>query len=243
MWIEIRLSHGHFENLTYKKSSKLIQRWLDNRPFDITRYLWGVEKIDKYGEQTAEHIHYKIEIDDPDVKKNTLQKSFRDFMGSYGITLKGVKHYAIMMDIEPKDIDRWWRYAMKEKDAPIGYSEDMDEFVTEQRPQAINERELQIERNRKARDKYLDKESFKGKMYDFLYNEKNVRKQYDFCVELIKYYKDKNKVPPFSKLDDYWIDYKIITGIMTPEQYVTEKYELFATDEHDWKEFENAWDD
>lgn len=224
MWIEIRVTHQHFENLTYKKVLKQILYWLKARPFKVERYIWGVEKYDKYGELTNEHVHFKIEIDDPDVKKNTLQKSFRDFMGSYGITLKGVKHYAIMMDIEPKDIDRWWRYAIKEKDAPIGYSDDMKDFIEKQRPQAINERELQVERNRKARDKFIDKESFKGKMYDFLYNEKKIKDKFAFFVELIKYYKEKNKVPPFSKLDDYWIDYQILTGIITAEEYVMEKF-------------------
>ena len=120
----------------------------------------------------------------------------------------------------PDDEDRWWRYVLKEEDAICGWSSDKHTFVEDNIALAKDERKNQIRRNIEARDRYLDKDSFKGKMYQHFSDELAITTEREFYIELIKYYQRKNKVPPFSKLKDYWIDYQIMTNLISADNYV-----------------------
>ena len=96
----------------------------------------------------------------------------------------------------------------------------MHEFVENNIALARDERKQQIKRNIEARDRYLDKDSFKGKMYQHFSEELAITTEREFYIELIKYYQKKNKVPPFSKLKEYWIDYQIMTNLISADNYV-----------------------
>lgn len=218
MFCEIRLTHSLLE-IDDEKVKHMIKAFLKRQKFVVERYVYGIERVNKWGEQVSPHIHYKFETN-VEIKKNTLQKSFREFMKAYGYPVSGVKHYAIMLDIQPDDEERWWRYVLKEEGACIGCSSNMSEFVPNNLPLAVDERKLQIKRNLEARERYLDKDSFKGKMFDHFSTELKINQKRQFFIELIKYYQEKNKVPPFSKLEEYWIDYQILTGLITAEEYV-----------------------
>lgn len=215
---EIRFTHEHFE-INDDKCVSLLKAFLKKQKFEIRDYIYGIERIDKWGEKTKAHIHFKFESG-YDIKKNTLQKNFREFMRAYGFPVSGVKHYAIMIESQPDDEDRWWRYVLKEEDALIGCNEGMKKFVEENMALAQDERKRQIQKNREARDRFLDKDSFKGKMFQYFTAELTITTEREFYIELIKYFQAKSKVPPFSKIKDYWRDYQIQTGLMTPEYYV-----------------------
>lgn len=233
MFIEVRLHHSRLELNTDQALSYLL-RWLKDQKWNYTRWIYGVENYNKFGEKTDEHIHFKLESEEEDLKKNSLQTLFRRYINDRSdIKLKGVKYYAIMMETQPKDEDRWWRYCIKEKGARVKCSSNMKDFMTAQMPQAQNERELQIKRNLEARDKYIDKDSFKNKMFAKFAEEKigwygpPDSKELEFSISLITYYQKKKKVPPFSKIEDYWGDYRIMTAQISPIDYMKEKYSRF----------------
>ena len=266
MFIEVRLHHSRLE-LNTDKALSIIKAWVKNQKFTTLRWLYGVENKNKFGEETDEHIHYKFETDEDDLKKNSLQTSFRRYMSNYTSKMKGVKHYAIMMQTQPDDEDRWWRYCLKEKGAKRRGSPDMKDFIIEQQPQAENERELQVKRNLEARDKYIDKDSFKNKMFAEFQEERvgfygsPEQKELEFCISLTMYYQKKKKVPPFSKIEDYWGDYRIMTAQIHPIDYFREKYARFRgvqlaerpepnagagqapDEENEWNSFDGAFDD
>ena len=220
MYCEIRLTHELLE-LDDDKCVALLKAFLKKQKFEVMNHIYGIERYNKFGELTKAHIHYKFETDiSVDIKKNTLQKNFREHMKAYGYPVSGVKHYAIMLETQPDDEDRWWRYVLKEEKCRFGYSKQMTDFVEKFRPMALDERKQQIKRNCEARDRYLDKDSFKGKMYSHFSAELSITTERKFYIELIKYYQSKSKVPPFSKVKDYWIDYQIMTNLISAEHYV-----------------------
>ena len=217
VFVEIRLTHSLLD-ISNDRCIHILKAFVKKQKFDVSSWMYGIESKNKFGEDTSTHIHFKFETD-VDLKKNTLQKSFRDYMRNLGEPVSGVRHYSIMLNF-PDDEDRWWRYVLKEEDARCGWSQDKHTFVEENIALARDERKQQIKRNIEARDRYLDKDSFKGKMYQHFSAELAITTEREFYIELIKYYQSKNKVPPFSKLKEYWIDYQIMTNLISVDNYV-----------------------
>lgn len=218
MFVEIRLTHSLLD-ISYERAVALLKRFVEKQKFEVQSYLYGVECQNKFGEPTSAHIHFKFETD-VDVKKNTLQKNFREFMKHNGEPVSGVRHYAIMLETQPEDEDRWWRYVLKEEGGKFGWSSDKHAFVEENIALARDERKQQIKRNIEARERYLETDSFKGKMFKHFTEELTITTEREFYVELIKYFQAKSKVPPFSKIKDYWRDYQISVGLITAEYFV-----------------------
>lgn len=218
MFLEVRFHYSYFDLSSNSAVKTHIKRWIGKQKFKMTKYLYGFETKNKFGEDTQPHIHFKFEIDE-DAKKNTLQKSFKTYMSNLGIELKGVKHYAIILTAQPEDEDRWWRYVLKEEGAITGGNMD-PEWVSLNKALAIDERKLQIKRNCEARARFLENDSFKGKMYLHLKDELKIETEREFYIAMIDYYKSKSKTAPFSKIRDYWPDYKICVGLMTSSEYV-----------------------
>lgn len=220
-FIQIRLTGASYGDASFNWTrGRLLKEFREK--YQPSKYLYTIETKDKYGKDTEPHIHFNCELNEP-VKKDTLQAWFRRFSNNAGFPLKGNKCYSIRVLADMEDEDRWWRYCLKEQGSK-SFSKGFDkQQLKNWRMLAVDERNRQIEKNNKALDKYLDKSSFKGKMFSF-FQEKEISTHKPFVIGLIKYYMEKSQVPPFSKIDDYWIDYKISVGIMSVEEYYEFRY-------------------
>jgi hypothetical protein len=219
-YIQLRVTHSEF-NADYDEVKRVLVKFADE--IDATHMLGHLEKYDKFGKETKHHIHMNMYVDD-DVKKDTLQKKFKKKMSAYGYNLSGLKHYSIRVLVECEDEDRWWRYILKEKNGtPFFGSGFKPEQINEWKLLAQDERKRQVESNNKALDKYLDKSSFKGKL--FKYCEENcIETHREFFKTFIEYSWKEGKVPAYTKIDDYYVDYQVNVGLMTLDELYDKKY-------------------
>lgn len=221
VYLQLRFTGSHYDDPSHNWTNhRLLKQF--RKKYDVTQYIYVEEKFDKFGKETTPHIHFNCIVAE-EVKKDTLQRWLRRTAETAGKPLKGNKCYSLRLIGDPDDEDRWWRYCCKEKGAKVTFRGFEKSKIVHYKIMAQDEREQQIKRNLQAQDNYLDKSSFKGKMFDFLKKE-GVDSHRPFIIGLIKYYLEKGKVAPFSKLEDYWIDYQISIGIMTPEQYYDRTY-------------------
>ncbi len=220
-YLQLRFTGSFYDDPSHNFTKRqIIKNIKDN--YLVDKFIYVEEKNNKMGEETTPHIHFHG-YTDKDVKKDSLQKFIRRLGEKYGYTIKGNKCYAVNILGDPDDEERWYRYCLKEEGAKVAFKGFEKEELKKMRILAQEERKLQIERNKKAHSAYLDKSTFKGKMFDF-FKKEGVASHRPFIIGMIKYYLEKGKVAPFSKFNDYWIDYQISTGLMTPEEYYDKVY-------------------
>lgn len=228
MYIGMRFTHSKFPDLKEnpKKAMALVRAFWSQKKYKMVKYIQCIEKLDSFGQpcKGGDHIHIHM-LCDPEHphKKDSVQRDWRNWCKTREIVIKGKEHYALCYDVSPEDEDRWFRYPLKEQGATIKCSENMVEFVKQMMPIAIDERKRQIEDNVKAQERFLDKSSFKGKMYEE-FDKQGIDQERIFAIKYIKYCREKQKIPSFSKIEDYWIDYQMATGRMTAEFWVLNYY-------------------
>lgn len=187
----------------------------------VTRYICVLEKVGKRGEVVDPHFHINLEVPDHSKSKDNFQKVIRKWTA-------GIKGNAYMVRYveDPEDEDRWWRYCLKELDAPCWFSKKgfEKEWIDLAKKLACDERSRTQEFNRAATERLLQKETFRLKMFKNLTvslakvpRSANFDRQI-YCM-IIRYYQDNNKTPPFNNLDNIVIDYKLVEEFMTPEEY------------------------
>lgn len=224
MYMGMRFSHSQFSDLSANKALTIVKHFWCQEKYNCKQYTWGVEKLDKFGELTHEHIHFHAVIDpEKPYLKNSIQADFRKFMKSYDYKIQGNKHYALSYNVSPEDEARWLRYPFKEESGRHGFSPDLKQFYEDNHLLAQDERNIKIKENIAARDRFLDKSSFRGKMYIAL-DEDGVNEERMFAIAYIDYCRSKGQVPSFSKIADYWIDYQMSTGRMTSAYWVLNYY-------------------
>lgn len=195
----------------------------------IYQYTWGCEETDKFGKPTLAHVHIHG-MYDIDKNVDTLRSHMRKFSQQCGFKFGGNKCYSLSLLADPEDEDRFMRYPLKKQDyskiakkhkgGGVGIN---DETLEKWELLARDEYKIQKAKNLQALENHLDKSSFKGKMFSE-FNEEEIDTHKSFVIELIKYYQKKNKVPPFSKIEDYWVDYRISVGLLTAEEWYDLKY-------------------
>ena len=204
-----------------------------NKYGDIINYAWSYETKNKFGEDTHPHYHINFTADVTDFNKQSFQAWFR----RQPLLPKGNKCYSFTVNGDPEDEDRWWRYLFKEQtpfkpglidtcyimSLPKEFYDDIKTHVA----LAVDERKLQIKRNIEARDRALANDSFRLRCYSAvqtaLLGNGDVTSQ-KIYVEIVKYYQDNNKIPPFNTLMNMVIDYKLHTGIITAAQHFQLRY-------------------
>lgn len=195
---------------------------------EVLHWAWCYETSNKFGETTHPHFHVNFEADLMDFNKQSFQAWFR----RRPMLPKGNKCYAIAVTGDPEDPDRWWRYLMKEMPLtdPIPESfrphlpPDFDAEIDKHHFAAVDERKLQIKRNIIARDRALQNDSFRLKVYQHvaeLCDKDNIMEPTDKFIfsTIIRFYMDNNKVPPFNTAMNMVYDFKCHARLMTPEQY------------------------
>lgn len=220
-YLQLRFTGLYYEDPSHNWTrGKLINNFI--KKYDISKYIYVQETFDKFGKETTPHIHFNCVID-AEVKKDTIQRWIRRTAEANSYNLKGNKCYSVRVLGDPEDEDRWWRYCCKEKGAKVSARGFSKSKIIEYKKLAQDEREQQIKRNLQAQESYLDKSSFKGKMFD-LFKKEDIKSHRPFIIGIINYYNKKGKIAPFSKFNDYWLDYQISTGLMTAEAYYDATY-------------------
>lgn len=200
-----------------------VKRWMEKHDLQH-EYIMCIECKDKYGKETKRHAHVNI-YTDKEIKKDTAQRWFRNYLReTFDVVLSGNRDYSLAVRC-PDDEQRWWRYILKEEGAKIWRSENKAQFVKDNKALAIDERKRTIELNNKHLQKYLDKSSVKGKMYQEL-KKNNIDNHKSFILGAIEYYLGKCMTPPFSKLDDMFVEYKLLVGLMDKEEWYNLKYSV-----------------
>ena len=220
-FVSLRWTFSNFE-CSDDKARGIVKNWLLKH--DLGKdYIMCCECKDKYGKDTAPHLHLNA-YTNKEVKKDTVQRWFRVYLRDiYEYEVKGNKDYALSIKTQPDDEDRWWRYILKEEGAKIKSSESKKQFIKDNMHLAIDERKRTIELNNKHLQKYLDKSSIKGKMYQSL-KSAEVTTHREFVVGAIQFYLGKSMTPPFTKLDDMFIEYQILVGLMSVDNWYKLKY-------------------
>ena len=159
-----RTRHGVF--LLLKKFSRVWLKAQDAEPETTC----GYEQLNKFGEPTNPHYHLNIHFDVPDLKDplRSAREWLRREAKSLEMNLKGNKVWSCTLVEEPTDFRRWIRYPLKEsciRDLTTATDEDeLNELILE----AKSERKRSIELNIIKREKAVDKQSLKDKLFKWL---------------------------------------------------------------------------
>jgi len=217
MFLDLRLTPKFFndpDNWCLGRSLILINKWFGH---DIVKYMACEEKLDKFGNETHEHYHINVEVED-ELNKEKIQKWLRrDF------NCKGNKAYCLRVHVDLQDEDRWWRYCCKENLVKSkGFEKDRLKELT---MLAKDERERQVGLNCATRDKLVNKNQFRDKMFAWLKKEyPDLADKRSLFIKIGTYYQENSKTPPFSKMMDVVLDYLVYAGHMTFGDYYDNKY-------------------
>lgn len=195
--------------------------------FKTDLYGYVMEQYDKKGDKTDKHFHFNYFTDEKIVTKDAIQKEIRTWCGKMGYVVKGNKAYAVSLHGDPEDETRWWRYLLKEKSASPVFSKKLISHLEEDieilKKMAQDERQLQVERNKKTLNRFMDKSSFRHKFYEYCDLNK-VRQHKSFVKNYFSFCKEKGKVPAPSSLDGYWLEYAFEFEIITFDEWYSRKY-------------------
>lgn len=224
-YISVRITPEHCKELTFSwileksDSGNMGCFWPHFTSFfsdENTRYLVAHEATNKFGEPCSQHYHINIH-GEMSVQKETLQKWFN----KHGA--KGNKAYCIQVREDVEDEGRWWRYCCKEALLlHSGFSvEDLGKMVE----MAVCERAHQVKTNVKTRDRLVNKNQFRDKLFQYL----KAKHPHVSCecalIQLVgEYYQDQGKTPPFSKLGDVVLDYLIVVKSMSWREFIKRRY-------------------
>lgn len=164
----------------------------------------GIEKLDKLGESTHEHIHiHYINLNEKNLKdiigstRRKLQRYFTDIEE----VRKGNCLYSLVEETDVLDMHRFLRYPYKQGGGDLGVFSKRLNRVPEvfdmeiEKKLAKEEYDRMVEFNRKKRDESLAP-STKDKLFSYL-DDKHAQKAYkdelDILEDILKYYNVEEK--------------------------------------------------
>lgn len=181
-----------------------------------SRYLVAYEHTNKFGEPCSPHYHINIH-GDLSVKKETIQKWFNK-KGA-----KGNKAYCVQIREDVDDEGRWWRYCCKE--ALLLHRGFSVEEIGRMVEMAVSERAHQVVTNCKTRDRLVNKNQFRDKLFKYLKDKHPLEENRRDLLKLIgTYYQEQGKTPPFSKLSDIVLDYLVTEKYISWEDWIQGRY-------------------
>ncbi len=187
----------------------------------------GLEKLNKYGEPCHPHIHFNFEYEPFDLidPKRALREWCRKYAASHDFELKGNAIWSLQFFEDPEDCDsleRWWRYPLKERPIPALCYHPEDGFLARGSLLARDERMRSVSANLLARQKTLDKNSLKDKLFKYLDDPSGAdvssASHQLIWVAILNYYTKEGKAISFQTIDGYTILYQLHIGQLTPHQ-------------------------
>ena len=183
---------GELNEDHYRRVKYLLNDIINEKVSSGTNYVLGIEKKDKYGDDTKKHYHFNFESDD---SKDTLRKWIVRRSEQKEIKLKGNKVYCLKQFPEPKDYDRWYRYCLKEKHSkkytrykPYEGDTAFDDLVK----LAKDERQRTQQINRDKREKMNEKRTYYDKICEML-DKEGVKNRKDIYIAICKKYVEDGK--------------------------------------------------
>ena len=90
---------------------------------------------------------------------------------------------------------------------------------------ATSERAHQVATNNKTRDRLVNKNQFRDKLFKYLSDAHGeCRHKRTLIKHVGEYYQDQGKSPPFNKLADIVLDYLICIKAISWEDWIDERY-------------------
>lgn len=200
---QLRITVDASANRSREKIMMGLDRFIKSHTLEA--YTCGYEKLNKYGESEncTPHFHFHF-VAYPDGKNplRNLRLWFRNWFSKNESRLKGNKEWAFTEVAEPKDYDRWIRYALKEtpvKDFCYG----IDNLELEAQ-RAKDERAISIQHNLNARLKREQKDQFKRKMYEYIEANKPSTPSFRSIWKILfKFYQEQERPMNWNNLDGY----------------------------------------
>lgn len=187
---------------------------------DKDMYIVADEKIDNTGNQTHHHFHFNFLSD---YKKDSLQSHIRRWFADRDYKITSPKNsYALSVYNEPDDIDRWWRYCMKEKYIPelTNLSDYTAEQIKTMEICAKDERKITIALNIKAAQKKAEKKTMYDKLEKYLNdNEMNLKTSKQITMCIYKYYMENSHSINIKTIDGYTHLYRLKTKQLSVEEF------------------------
>ena len=225
-YLQLRITQDPSANRTHNDCLQLINRFVTKwvrliSVIDIedssTQLTCGVEELNKYGEPCDPHFHLNVYFDPPDLKDPL--RSAKEFLKrnaiELGFRLKGNKVWSCTLVEEPKDFERWIRYPLKEK--PVrAFCKNVPD-LEQKAIDAKHERQTTVENNILKREKAIDKQSFKDKLFLHLENL-DLKNHQDIWIAILNYYSDQGKSVCFKTINGYTILYQLHLKLITPIQ-------------------------
>jgi hypothetical protein len=135
----------------------------------------------------------------------------------------GNKAYCIQIREDVEDEGRWWRYCCKE--ALLLHRGFSDEDLGKMVEMAVSERAHQVATNVKTRDRLVNKNQFRDKLFKHLKDNHAAVRDESKLIRLVgEYYQAQSKTPPFSKLQDVVLDYLIVVKSISWEDFIERRY-------------------
>ncbi len=208
---------------------KFIRVWIKNQDSD-PMVSAGYEELNKFGEPCDPHFHLNAYFSACDLKDplRSAKEWLRREANSLEFQLKGNKVWSCTLVEEPSDFDRWFRYPLKENPLPelMTLLPSTEEEFTEMILLAREERKRSIEINILKREKAIDKQSFKDKLFKHLDETfpigEDMTKRFcshqEIWTAILSYYSDQGKAVCFKTINGYTILYQLAIGHLTPDQ-------------------------
>ncbi len=232
-YLQLRITLDPSGNRNRENVNQLLRsfrnKWL--RLQDNVAHSCGYELLNKYGEPCDPHFHFNATFDPPDLKDplRSARNWIRREASAYDFTLKGNKQWSCTMVEEPKDYQRWIRYPLKETGVFELCSWEDGELYLQMMRDARNERKRSIEINILKREKAIDKQSFKDKIFDYLDGLHTALWKDDpsncpppdhkiIWINILAYYREQGKSVCFKTISGYTTLYQLHIGTITPEE-------------------------
>lgn len=207
-----------------------IKSW-HNTDWACLHYTTGYEQFNKYGEPCDPHYHFNCIWEHDNFVKDPLRQ-VKEFLKktaiAKGFKLCGNKVWSCTIVEEPKDLERWLRYPLKEHpilpmcrlDPAESHLPDKYDSIEKLTVLAQDERKRSVEANVIAREKSRDRVTLKDKLFIYLDEnlDENQKQHQDIWIEVLNFYELQGKAICFQTVSGYTILYQLKCGYITKEQ-------------------------
>lgn len=199
-------------------------------------YVMGVESLNKLGEPAKFHFHIHFTSD---AKIGAIRKNLQRYFSSVEEGRKGNDLYSLQQEKDVKDIDRFFRYPLKQisdkitqrqkdrVDWNLDLATDELEYIELQRKLAYEEWNKECQRNRMKMDKVLDKESTFDKLCKYL-EDKETQDVECIIKHILEFYKENGLSMNLNTIRGYALTYCVKKDLIPIEALVSKIFPLYS---------------
>lgn len=221
MYFSLRITPDLFK-CPFGLALKIIPALIKQGHADADNYITADEKLNNRGESTTRHFHFNFISDS---KKDSLQKYIRRWFADREYNISSPKNsYALSIYNEPDDVDRWYRYCMKEKYIPelTKLSDYTAEQLNGMELCAKDERKTTVSLNKKADAKKAEKLTMYDKLEKYLneYEKANPLNTFrSITMKIYEFYIQNKHSINVKTIDGYTNLYMLKNNKMTIEEF------------------------